>query len=126
MKKIYDFFKAKLNNAGSTMVEVLVGFTILVIIIVECMVHLVGVSSNMIEKSKDMDHDIRTLNARMYEKDADYQKLENVSFTLTVDRDKTNASNKALDVSINLDHANIYRFDCLEVDLTIFRVLYEE
>ena len=33
-----------MNNAGSTMVEVIVGFVILVMVLAECMVHLLGVS----------------------------------------------------------------------------------
>lgn len=116
----------QMNNAGSTMVEVLVGFTILVIILVECMVHIVGVSSNMIEKSKDMDNDIRTLNASMYEANADYEEIQGVTFTLVLDNDKTNVANKAMDVELGLDHAIVSRFDCISADLSVYKVQYKE
>lgn len=116
----------QMNNAGSTMVEVLVGFTILVIILVECMVHIVGVSSNMIEKSKDMDNDIRTLNASMFEANADYEEIQGVTFTLVLDSDKTNVANKAMDVELGLDHAIVSRFDCTSADLSVYKVQYKE
>lgn len=116
----------QMNNAGSTMVEVLVGFTILVIILVECMVHIVGVSSNMIEKSKDMDNDIRTLNASMYEANADYEEIHGVTFTLVLDNDKTNVANKAMNVELGLDHAIVSRFDCISADLSVYKVQYKE
>lgn len=116
----------QMNNAGSTMVEVLVGFTILVIILVECMVHIVGVSSNMIEKSKDMDNDIRTLNASMYEANADYEEIQGVTFTLVLDNDKTNVANKAMNVELGLDHAIVSRFDCISADLSVYKVQYKE
>ena len=56
------FNKFKWNNKGSTMVEVLVGFTILVLVVVECMVHIVGMSNEMVKNSKDLVNDIHTLN----------------------------------------------------------------
>ena len=36
------------------MVEVIVGFVILVMVLAECMVHLLGVSGELVKKSKDM------------------------------------------------------------------------
>ena len=63
------FNKFKWNNKGSTMVEVLVGFTILVLVVVECMVHIVGMSNEMVKNSKDLVNDIHTLNEQMYTKD---------------------------------------------------------
>ena len=35
------------------MVEVIVGFVILVMVLAECMVHLLGVSGELVKKSKD-------------------------------------------------------------------------
>ena len=39
----------QMNNAGSTMVEVIVGFVILVMVLAECMVHLLGVSGELVK-----------------------------------------------------------------------------
>lgn len=41
-----------MNNAGSTMVEVIVGFVILVMVLAECMVHLLGVSGELVKKTQ--------------------------------------------------------------------------
>ena len=48
----------QMNNAGSTMVEVIVGFVILVMVLAECMVHLLGVSGELVKKSKDMQEEM--------------------------------------------------------------------
>jgi len=120
------FKKLKMNNSGSTMVEVLVGFTILVIILVECMVHIVGVSSKMIEQSKDVDTDLRTINEQMYRKDADYQELTGVSFGLVLDDEKTAASNTATAVTLLLPHAELYKLESEEADMTVYKMEYKE
>ncbi|MGN0367456.1 MAG: hypothetical protein ACI4EK_01645 [Wujia sp.] len=116
----------KLNNQGSTMVEVLVGFTILVMVIVECMVHIVGVSANMVEKSADMQKNISKLNEEMYKTNADYQKLDGVTMTLKLDQTKTAAENTADEISMELAHAQLCFFDCVEANLGSFIVRYKE
>ena len=116
----------KLNNQGSTMVEVLVGFTILVMVIVECMVHIVGVSANMVEKSSDMQRNISKLNEEMYKTNADYQKLDGVTMTLKLDQTKTAAENAADEISMELAHAQLCFFDCVEANLGSFIVRYKE
>lgn len=116
----------KLNNQGSTMVEVLVGFTILVMVIVECMVHIVGVSANMVEKSTDMQRNISKLNEEMYKTNADYQKLDGVTMTLKLDQTKTAAENAADEISMELAHAQLCFFDCVEANLGSFIVRYKE
>ena len=116
----------KLNNQGSTMVEVLVGFTILVMVIVECMVHIVGVSANMVEKSADMQRNISKLNEEMYKTNADYQKLDGVTMTLKLDQTKTAAENAADEISMELAHAQLCFFDCVEANLGSFIVRYKE
>ena len=124
LKRIIN--KPKINNQGSTMVEVLVGFTILVIILVECMVHIVGVSSEMVEKSVDMQKDRMTVNRQMYQKNADYNKIEGVSIVLLLDDEKTNvAANQAKDVQIVLS-ADLSRFYSDEAELSIFKVFFRD
>lgn len=114
----------KINNQGSTMVEVLVGFTILVIVLVECMVHIVGVSSEMVEKSVDMQNDRTTINREMYQKNADYTPIEGAKFVLTLDEEKTNVSaNQAEPVQIVLS-AKLKKFYSEEAGLSIFKAFF--
>lgn len=116
------------NNKGSTMVEVIVGFVILVMVIAECMVHLVGVSSELVKKSKDMQEDQRVLNAEMYNKETTFQSLDGVSLTLTLDTEKTKTENLAASsgaVSLPLN-AELKRYHSDKADLTVFRIIQKE
>ena len=127
------FNKFKWNNKGSTMVEVLVGFTILVLVVVECMVHIVGMSNEMVKNSKDLVNDIHTLNEQMYTKDVlstnntdfteGYTKLAGVTITLNVKEDK-NRNIKAS--SLIMKNAVIDCYECVEADLKQLRFRYEE
>lgn len=125
--------KQKFNNQGSTMVEVLVGFTILVLVIVECMVHIVGMSNEMVKKSKDLDNDIHTLNEQMYTKkviatdntnqEDGYTKFDGVTIKLCVKEDDARnikASN------LTMKHAVIDCYECVDADLHQIRFRYEE
>ena len=82
-----------MNNAGSTMVEVIVGFVILVMVLAECMVHLLGVSGELVKKSKDMQEEQRILNEEMYRTDTVFETLADTGITLTVDTNKTDSQN---------------------------------
>ena len=116
----------KMNNQGSTMVEVLVGFTILVIVLVECMVHIVGVSSEMVEKSVDMQNDRTTINRQMYQKNANYTTIEDAKLVLTLDEEKTNVSvNQAKPVQIVLS-ADLKKFYSDDAGLSIFKVFFKD
>ena len=127
------FNKFKWNNKGSTMVEVLVGFTILVLVVVECMVHIVGMSNEMVKNSKDLVNDIHTLNEQMSTKDVlstnntdfteGYTKLDGVTITLNVKEDK-NRNIKAS--SLIMKNAVIDCYECVEADLKQLRFRYEE
>ena len=127
------FNKFKWNNKGSTMVEVLVGFNILVLVVVECMVHIVGMSNEMVKNSKDLVNDIHTLNEQMYTKDVlstnntdfteGYTKLDGVTITLNVKEDK-NRNIKAS--SLIMKNAVIDCYECVEADLKQLRFRYEE
>ena len=81
----------QMNNAGSTMVEVIVGFVILVMVLAECMVHLLGVSGELVKKSKDMQEEQRILNEEMYRTDTVFESLADTGITLTVDTNKTDS-----------------------------------
>ncbi len=114
----------KINNAGSTMVEVIVGFVILVMVLAECMVHLLGVSGELVKKSKDMQEEQRVLNEEMYQKDAGFEKLAETGITLTVDTTKTDTRNTVKDTSFLIE-AELHRYYSDRADLTVFRVIHK-
>lgn len=114
----------KINNAGSTMVEVIVGFVILVMVLAECMVHLLGVSGELVKKSKDMQEEQRVLNEEMYQKDAGFEKLAETGITLTVDTTKTDTRNTAKDTSFLIE-AELHRYYSDRADLIVFRVIHK-
>ncbi len=114
----------QMNNAGSTMVEVIVGFVILVMVLAECMVHLLGVSGELVKKSKDMQENQRILNEEMYKKDADFEKLTGTGITLTVDTTKTDTQNTAQTTSFAIE-AELDRYYSDRADLTVFRVIHK-
>ena len=114
----------QMNNAGSTMVEVIVGFVILVMVLAECMVHLLGVSGELVKKSKDMQEEQRVLNEEMYQKDAGFEKLAETGITLTVDTTKTDTRNTVKDTSFLIE-AELHRYYSDRADLTVFRVIHK-
>lgn len=106
------------------MVEVIVGFVILVMVLAECMVHLLGVSGELVKKSKDMQEEQRVLNEEMYQKDAGFEKLAETGITLTVDTTKTDTRNTAKDTSFLIE-AELHRYYSDRADLTVFRVIHK-
>lgn len=120
-KQLKKWIAAGESDRGSTMVEVIAGFTILVLVLVECMVHLVGVSGEMVKKSQDVQTDVATLNAEMYRKDAAFETLSDVSISLTLDQENTSGNNKAQPVSISLDAA-LSKYHSDQADLTVYRI----
>ena len=112
-------------DAGSTMVEVIVGFVILVMVLMECMVHLLGVSGKLVAKSKDMQEDQRILNEEMYQKNAEFKNVDGVTITLTLDRTKTQSENTAYEVTIPLN-ADLTRYRSESADLAVFRLIQKQ
>ena len=114
----------QMNNAGSTMVEVIVGFVILVMVLAECMVHLLGVSGELVKKSKDMQEEQRILNEEMYRTDTVFETLADTGITLTVDTNKTDSQNMPQAMSFVLD-AKLHRYFSDLAYLTVFRVIHK-
>lgn len=112
-------------DAGSTMVEVIVGFVILVMVLMECMVHLLGVSGKLVAISKDMQEDQRILNEEMYQKNANFKNVDGVTITLTLDRTKTQSENTAYEVTIPLN-ADLTRYQSERADLAVFRLIQKQ
>ena len=109
----------QMNNAGSTMVEV-----ILVMVLAECMVHLLGVSGELVKKSKDMQEEQRILNEEMYRTDTVFETLADTGITLTVDTNKTDSQNMAQATSFAIE-AKLHRYYSDRADLTVFRVIHK-
>ena len=114
----------QMNNAGSTMVEVIVGFVILVMVLAECMVHLLGVSGELVKKSKDMQEEQRIMNEEMYLTDTVFETLADTGITLTVDTNKTDSQNMAQATSFAIE-AKLQRYYSDRADLTVFRVIHK-
>ncbi|MBR1816892.1 MAG: prepilin-type N-terminal cleavage/methylation domain-containing protein [Lachnospiraceae bacterium] len=130
LSKLQAFYKLnKNNNKGSTMVEVLVGFTILVIVLVECMVHIVGVSSEMVAKSVDMQNDQVTLNSEIYQTGVNslFEDIDGVTITLTIDESKTNmnANQANPNTAIGLN-AKLKRYHSEATDITVFKLILDK
>ena len=129
IKGLVNFIKKnKLNNQGSTMVEVLVGFTILVAVLVECMVHIVGVSNDMVLKSIDIQKAQMILNSEIYRKDIEdsYDEISGVSITLKINEEKTNvsANNANTTTSIALN-AKLKKYYSEATDLNVFKLFFD-
>ena len=114
----------QMNNAGSTMVEVIVGFVILVMVLAECMVHLLGVSGELVKKSKDMQEEQRILNEEMYRTDTVFETLADTGITLTVDTNKTDSQNMPQATRFAIE-AQLHRYYSDRADLTVFRVIHK-
>ena len=89
------------------MVEVIVGFVILVMVLAECMVHLLGVSGELVKKSKDMQEEQRILNEEMYRTDTVFETLADTGIT-----------------SFAIE-AKLHRYYSDRADLTVFRVIHK-
>ena len=91
----------QMNNAGSTMVEVIVGFVIL-----------------------DMQEEQRILNEEMYRTDTVFETLADTGITLTVDTNKTDSQNMPQATSFAIE-AKLHRYYSDRADLTVFRVIHK-
>lgn len=109
------------NNAGSTMTEVLVGF-VLLMILVATLINIVKVSQNMIMNSVDYISRRESFAQERYRKDAVYEEVSGLTFTLQIDSANTSPLNQAspLDMPVSISvgeyqsttdmNMSIYRF----------------
>jgi hypothetical protein len=99
------FMKKLKNNDGSTMVEVLVSFTVLMIIMVS-LYGIVRVSTNMLMKSKDFLTTQQEFSGEYYKKN--YGSLtvkDSTSEAIKLIEINSNGENKARGSNITLEHA---------------------
>lgn len=92
------------NNRGTTMVEVLVGFTLLMILL-SSLSHIIKVSSELFFSAKDMLVRESTFNENIAKKDAVFTEIEDVELTFTIDESKTDELNTAETINIILEDA---------------------
>lgn len=95
--------RAKLNNVGSTMVEVLVAFTVLALVLAS-LLGIVKLSGTFLAKSEQMVHKQEEFNRLYYKKDVMGEEMETVSFTLQIEEE----------TSIPLDHLKIERYNSVD------------
>ena len=90
------------------------------------MVHIVGVSSEMVEKSVDMQNDQMTINREMYQKNAEYTNIDGAKVVLILDEEKTNvAANQAKSVQIVLS-ADLKKYYSEEAELSVFKLFFKD
>lgn len=98
--------KKRKNNEGSTMVEVLVGFVILVIVISACLENMIKFSANLVMESQDIQKLSESFKESIYKRDS-FTKVDgadNIKITLTYSEESKdnlleNEKNLKLDVN---------------------------
>ena len=104
--------RRKNSTSGSTMVEVLIAFLVVMVMIV-MFSRVVLTSSKMLVTSQKMIEKNESFNAGYYKtaNQAGRQKLEGLSLSLAVDVEKTAAGNKAKEISIGLQSTGLQLYE---------------
>lgn len=105
-----------MDNRGSTMVEVLVGFVLLSVLLAS-LNQIIKVSANMLANTHDMIVAQRDFEHLRYEKNATYYEVNNLDISLKLDTNKTSNLNKAADVTLSLDDYTLERISSNNIDL---------
>lgn len=113
-----DFMK---DNKGSTMIEVIVGFTLLMIIL-SSLTHIIDVSSELFFKSKDMIVKENSFEKNKQKKDAQYNEASDLELSLCIDEEKTDASNLAADINIKLNNIKCLIYEDEETKFKSYKV----
>lgn len=102
------------DNRGSTMVEVLIAITLLLIVL-SSLTHLIKFSSTMLMEAKDMTEDNQTLSSNMYKKDVGFTDLPDKIYVEI--SDYTRAENGAKKTSFDMEEVKVqvYREDYMSI-----------
>ncbi len=102
-KNIMGHKNKKTDTAGSTMVEVLVAFLIVMIMVV-MFSKVIAVSADMLKRSQQMTARYETFNENYYKIENRKRRSEigGLTLRLSVDTEKTASGNKAKGVSLEL------------------------
>lgn len=110
------------NNAGSTMVEVLVGFTLLMILMVG-LTRLIKISSEMVFNTKDMINAQDSFAEEYYKGDHGTLTKSTVSSdSLILKETDSSGNDKADGVTITLLNAKIEKFSDDESELSLYQI----
>ncbi|MCH1983059.1 hypothetical protein MCG98_10830 [Ruminococcus sp. OA3] len=109
-KNIKKYAKGNRYNSGSTMVEVLVAFMVVMLMIV-LFTKILVISGNMLKRSHETIEKTETFNARYYqtEKQDERKKIDGLTFELQVDlrKGKTHQNNQASAARLLLESASL-------------------
>jgi hypothetical protein len=117
--------KKRLNNIGSTMVEVLVGFSILMILIAG-LTGIINLSSNMIFATKDTLAEQDDFLEQFYQADHGSLSTTGIPDSISLqETDSTGENIKAGGVKIHLDHAKASKVVDSDSGLNIYQIDYQ-
>jgi hypothetical protein len=103
--RLFDMKKHH-NNQGSTMVEVLVGFAILMILMAG-IARIINVSSNMLYSTRDMLDEQESFVEEFYKNNHGSLNAEEItSFTVSLEETDDTGNMKSGGITLDLDHAN--------------------
>lgn len=112
-KKIKKHTKVNRKSSGSTMVEVLVAFMVVMVMIV-LFTKVLVISGNMLNRSHKIIEKTETFNARYYqtEKQEERKKIDGLTFELQVDlrKGKTHQNNQASETRFLLESVKLQRY----------------
>jgi hypothetical protein len=126
LKEVWSFMKfteKKRKNTGSTMVEVLVGFTLLMILMVG-MTRLVNISSEMVFKTRDMMNKQSALTEEFYKSDHGNLSRSTVLYDglILEETDSSGKNIKADGVSVTLPDERIEKLTDDESGLSVYQI----
>jgi Na+-transporting NADH:ubiquinone oxidoreductase subunit NqrF len=112
----------KANNTGSTMVEVLVGFTLLMIMMAG-LTRLIKLSSEMVFNTKDMMNDQLSFEEELYKEDYGTLTRSTLSSDGIVLKETDSSGNgKAGGINIALTDAGVEKLSDDESELSLYRI----
>jgi Tfp pilus assembly protein PilE len=113
------------KNKGSTMVEVLVGFTILMILMAG-LTRIIEVSSNMVFSTQDILKEQDAFLEQFYQTGHGSLNKSGIAFDITmVETDSTGENPKAGGVQLRLDHAQAEKVTDSSSGLHVYQIDYQ-
>lgn len=117
------------NNSGSTMVEILVAFMVVLLLIV-LFTKVITVSGSILMKSRGKIEETQTFNENYYKVSSqnarDKDRYQSLEFNLEIDTEKTDDKNKADMVSLPLEFALLQVYEDTETGLKMYSFTTEE
>ncbi|QNM06127.1 type IV pilus modification PilV family protein [Qiania dongpingensis] len=126
-KNIMGQKKKKTDTAGSTMVEVLVAFLIVMIMVV-MFSKVIAVSADMLKRSRQMTARYETFNENYYKTENIKRRsaVGGLTLRLSVDTEKTASGNKAKEASLELSKTGLQVYTDTETGLKMYSFRSQE